>query len=86
MYPEEYPQLFVRSDSSIYQIHFYDDSYVELEKAKDYQHPSPSQINSAPRVRSANKDTDDSSVDGPPELISSSADDGAGDYLIRRRT
>ncbi len=56
-YPEEYPQLFVRSDGSIYQIHFYDISYVELEEAKDDQQP-PSQINSAPRIGSANEDND----------------------------
>jgi hypothetical protein len=36
----------------------------------------PSQINLAPRIGSANEDDDDSSVDGPPELISSSEDNG----------
>jgi hypothetical protein len=68
------PKLFVRSNSAIYQIHFCADC-VELEEAKDYQHP-PSQINSALRIGSANEDSDASYVDGPPELISSSADDG----------
>ncbi len=36
----------------------------------------PSQINSAPRNGSANEDSDAASGDGPPELVSSSADDG----------
>jgi hypothetical protein len=51
----------------IYQIHFCDDSCVELEEAKDYQHP-PSQINTGPRIGSANENNEASSGDGPPCL------------------
>ncbi len=72
--PSKIQKLFVRSDSAIYQIHFCDDSRVELEEAKD--NTPPSQINSAPRIGSANEESDASSGDGPPELISFSADDG----------
>ncbi len=37
-YPKQDPKLFFRSDSAMYQIR--DDSRVELEEAKDYQHPT----------------------------------------------
>ncbi len=44
---KQYLKLFVRSDSAIYQIHFCDDSHVELEEAKDHQHlPITNQLGS----------------------------------------